>query len=189
MALSKFAAMQPRVRALRLPRSQGYGSCSLAAWRWQRGDGKRGDVLLVMHESTLVVDVSVIHPATETYVQEAAITDGAAATVRGSHKEAKYSCGQAGGGHAFEPIIVETYGRLGELVFSHLKRRGRIAADSGQVDNHLFMAVTLKMISVGLCRGNAKILARGQQVLAKVTGYDMQSRLMHPRAEHVDVHA
>ena len=60
-----------------------------------------------MPDGPLVVDVSVVHPAADTYVQEAAITNGAATAVRGVRKEAKYSCGQAGGGYASEPIIVE----------------------------------------------------------------------------------
>ena len=61
--------------------------------------------------------------AAETYVQNAANTVGAAA-VRGAHKVEKYSCGQANGGHDFEPVIVETYGRLGEPAFKLLARAG-----------------------------------------------------------------
>ena len=59
------------------------------------------------------------------------------------------------------------------------------AAESGKVAKDLFKANTLKEMSVGLCRGNAMILAAGQQVLAKVTGYDVQPGLVHPRAELV----
>ena len=47
------------------------------------------------------------------------------------------------------------------------------------------VANTLKEMSVGLCRGNGMILAAGQKVLAKVTGYDVQPGLVHPRAELV----
>ena len=55
-----------------------------------------------------MVDVSVVPSAAATYVQDALITDGAAAAVRGARKEAKYSCSQAGAGYAFEPVIVDT---------------------------------------------------------------------------------
>ena len=41
------------------------------------------------------------------------------------------------------------------------------------MDKDLFMANTLEEMSVGLCRGNAMILAAGQQLLAKVMGYDV----------------
>ena len=79
-----------------------------AARRRARGDGQRGDALFVLHEGVLVIDVSVVHPAAETYVQDAANTDGAAAAARGARKVQMYSCGQAGGGYDFEPVIVET---------------------------------------------------------------------------------
>ena len=60
-----------------------------------------------------MIDVSVVHPTAETYVQDAANTDGAAAAARSARKVKKYSCGQAGGSYDFEPVIVETYGRQG----------------------------------------------------------------------------
>ena len=60
-----------------------------------------------------MIDVSVVHPAAETYVQDAANTNGAAAAARGARKVEKYLCGQAGGGYDFESVIVEAYGRLG----------------------------------------------------------------------------
>ena len=55
-----------------------------AARRRARGDGQRGDALFVLHEGVLVIHVSVVHPAAETYVQDAANTDGAAAAARGA---------------------------------------------------------------------------------------------------------
>ncbi len=154
-----------------------------AARRRARGDGLRGDALLVLHEGPLVIDVSVVHPAAETYVQDAANTDGAAAAVRGARKVEKYSCGQAGGGYDFEPVIVETYGRLGEPAFELLQRLAGIAAASGKVDEGKFIENTLKEMSVALCRGNGSILAAGQKVLVHVTGHDVQPGLSRPRAE------
>ena len=109
-----------------------------AARRRARCDGQRGDALLVL-EGVLVIDVSVVHPAAETYVQDAANMDGAVAAVRGACKVEKYSCGQAGGGYDFEPIIVTTYGRLGEPAFDLLTRLARIAATSGKVDEGKFI--------------------------------------------------
>ena len=142
-----------------------------AARRRARGDGQRGDALFVLHEGVLVIDVSVVHPAAETYVQDAANTDGAAAAARGARKVEKYSCGQAGGGYDFEPVIVETYGRLGEPAFELLARLARVAAESGKVDEGNFIENTLKEMSVALCRGNGSILAAGQKVLVQVTGH------------------
>ena len=144
-----------------------------------RGDGQ----LFVLHEGVLVIDVSVVHPAAETYVQDAANSDGAAAAARGARKVEKYSCGQAGGGYDFEPVIVETYGRLGEPAFELLARLARVAAESGKVDEGKFIENTLKEMSVALCRGNGSILAAGQKVLAQVTGHDVQPGLPCPRAE------
>ena len=179
-AASRAGIASSKEPVLRQLQQQGH-----AARQRARGDGLRGDALLVMPEGVLVVDVSVVHPAAETYVQVAANTDGAAAEVRGARKVAKYVCSQAGGGYAFEPIIVETYGRVGEPAHKLLKRLAGIAAQSGKVDKEAFMANTLKEMSVGLCRGNGMILAAGQKVLTKVTGYDVQPGLVHPRAELV----
>ena len=95
----------------------------------------------------------------------------------------KYSCGQAGGGYDFEPVIVETYGRLGEPAFELLARLARVAAESGKVDEGKFIENTLKEMSVALCRGNGSILAAGQKVLTQVTGHDVQPGLPRPCAE------
>ena len=106
-----------------------------------------------------------------------------AAAARGARKVEKYSCGQAGGGYEFEPVIVETYGRLCDPAFGLLARLARVAAESGKVDEGKFIENTLKDLSVALCRGNGSILAAGQKMLAQVTGHDVQPGLPHPRAE------
>ena len=79
---------------------------------------------------------------------------------RGTRKVEKYSCGQAGGGYDFEPVIVETYGRLCEPALELLARLARVAAESGKVDEGKFIENTLKEMSVALCRGNGSILQR-----------------------------
>ena len=87
--------------------------------------------LFVLHEGVLVIDVSCVHPTAETYVQNAANTDDAAAAARGARNVEKYSCGQARGGYDFEPVIMETC--LGEPAFELLARLARVAAESGKV--------------------------------------------------------
>ena len=116
--------------------------------RRARSDGKRGDVLLVMLEGALVLELSVMHTVADTYVQDAAMTGGGAAMVHGARKEVKCSRGQAGGGYAFEPIVFEMYGRLGEAAVKLLKRLGHIAAESDKVDKDLFMVISLQELSV-----------------------------------------
>ena len=85
-----------------------------------------------------------------------------------------------GGGYDFEPVIVESYGRLGEPAFELLARLARVAAESGKVDEGKFIENTLKKMSVALCRGNGSILAAGQKALAQVTGHDVQPGLPRP---------
>jgi hypothetical protein len=65
----------------------------------------------------------------------------------------KYSCGQAGSVYDFEPVIVETYGRLRDTAFELLQRLAGIAAKSGKVDEGKFIEIKLKEMSVALCRG------------------------------------
>ena len=64
---------------------------------------------------------------------------------RGARKVEKSSCGQAGGGYDFEPVVVETYGRLGEPAFELPARLARVAAESGKVDEGKFIETTLKV--------------------------------------------
>ena len=125
----------------------------------QRGHsgGQRGDALLVMPEGVLVTDVAVVHPTAETYLQEAARRDGSAAAVRGNDKVTAFEALGANGGYEFKPLIMESFGRLDKPAMTLLSRLADIAAEGGKVSKEVFMANTLKELSVGLCRGNGEL--------------------------------
>ena len=74
-------------------------------------------------------------------------------------------------------------GRLGKPAMSLLSRLADIAAEGGKVTKEVFVANTLKEMSVGLCRGNGAMLAAGRKVLVNVTGRDVQRGALQPTEE------
>jgi hypothetical protein len=96
-----------------------------------RDGDHRGDALLAMPDGMLVNDVSVINPAAESYVRAAARADGAAAEARDALKIRNCREGGDGGAHAFSPLSMETYERLGKAAMQLLSTLAGIAAHSG----------------------------------------------------------
>ena len=69
-------------------------------------------MLAVMPSGLVVLDISVTHPAADSYVQAAAARAGAAADARDAHKRQKYAAITLHGATTFVPLTVESYGRL-----------------------------------------------------------------------------
>jgi hypothetical protein len=66
---------------------------------------ERGDMLVGLPEKGLVVtDVSVIHPAANSFLQQAAHMAGTAASARDAAKSRKYGGGGQGAGGSFTPL-------------------------------------------------------------------------------------
>jgi hypothetical protein len=75
---------------------------------------ERGDMLVVLPDEGLVVtDVSVVHPAANSFFQRAAHGATATASARDAAKSRKYSGGGQVAGGSFTPLSMESYGRLG----------------------------------------------------------------------------
>jgi hypothetical protein len=74
---------EPRKSALDIPLGP-YG-------QWDGVVDSRGDIMLVLPDTVVVADVSVVHPAAPTYAAGAAVTDGAAAAARDRAKRAHYA--------------------------------------------------------------------------------------------------
>ena len=129
-----------------------------------------------------MIDVSVAYPVAETYVQDAANTDGAAGAARGASKVEKYSCDRAGG-YDVESVIVHTIGSLGEPAYELLTRPAGIVVESWKVDEGNFIKNTLKDMSMALCQDNVSISAAVGKVLAHFKGHDVRPRLPCPHAE------
>jgi hypothetical protein len=77
------------------------------------GYGKQGDILLSTLDDLLNVDISIVHPASDTLRGKAGKVMGAAAAVRDEAKrndQAKHETK----GYSFVPFRVESYGCLGK---------------------------------------------------------------------------
>jgi hypothetical protein len=129
----------------------------------------RGDILLVLPQPAgmTVADVSVTHPAAETYLAAAA-TRGGAAALRDQQKRALYETRDPHG-YTFIPLSHESHGTIGTPAWELLKTLTDAAA-SGGVDPKRFRANALRELSVGLCKGNATLYRRSQRVLARASG-------------------
>jgi hypothetical protein len=82
--------------------------------RLQTGTGRasleHSDMLVVLPDEGLVVtDVSVVHPAANSFFQRAARTAGAAASLRDASKFRKYGGGGQVAGGSFTPLSMESW--------------------------------------------------------------------------------
>jgi hypothetical protein len=96
-----------------------------------RASLERGDMLVVLpDEGFVVTDVSVVHPAANSYFHRAAHTAGAAATLRDASKFYKYGGGGQVAGGSCTPLSMESYGRLGRPGMQLLQTLAAAAASS-----------------------------------------------------------
>ena len=142
----------------------------------------RGDVLVVLPEGLTVVDISVIHPASDSNATAAATNAGAAAEKRDKEKARTYRNADPMG-YNFIPLSTESFGRHGRPAMAFLKKLADYAASSGTVDAADFITNSLRELSVGLCRGNAALYRRGMSAMARVTGRVMCPGDDRPTAE------
>jgi hypothetical protein len=93
----------------------------------------RGDIMMVMPDTVVVADVSVVHPAAPTYAAGAAAKNGAAVAAQDRTNRAHYM--RAGDGDAYDlvPLSVESFGRLGKPAMCLLNALADVAASSGGV--------------------------------------------------------
>src|SRR5947207_1297455 len=110
-------------------------------------------------------DVSITHPVAPSYLSQAVTVSGSAASTRESLKRSKYAQ-RIERGAEFVPLVLESFGRLGESVSSflqqtfkiHRARRGRFSASSGL---YSFAQFALCQLSCALQKGNMLCLAEG----------------------------
>ena len=144
--------------------------------------GERGDILFALHHALTVADVSVIHPAAQTYARGAAAAAGSAAALRDRQKRTRYQ--QAfPGGYAFMPLSMESYGRMGKPAMELLNTLATQACASGAFTKGDFVGSALRELSVGLCKGNGVMYRAGLKVLARCSGSAFISGAMVPYAD------
>ena len=119
-------------------------SCALQMQRGVRchenaREGARGDALPAMPESMLVIDVNIVHALAATYLQgtvaagTSAEVDGAAATMGEHNKEDGYCRDIDGGAYEWEPVVMESGGRLGKDAMRVINRLATIVSESDGV--------------------------------------------------------
>ena len=129
----------------------------------------RGDVLVVLPDGLRIVDVSIIHPASDSNATAAATTAGAAAEQRDREKIRKYRNADPTG-YNFVPLSTESFGRHGRPAMVFLKKLADYAASMGSADAEHFVTNSLRELSIGLCRVNAVVYRGGLVALLRVTG-------------------
>jgi hypothetical protein len=116
-------------------------------------------MLVVLPDEGLVVtDVSVIHPAANSYFHRAAHTAGAAASLRDASKFYKYGGGGQVAGGSFTPLSMESYGRLGRPAMQLLQTLAAAAVSSATAGSYVttssFVTGALRELGVALVKGN-----------------------------------
>ena len=93
----------------------------------------------------LVFDVNVVHALAVTYLQgtvaagKSAEVDGAAAAMGEHNKEDGYRRDMDGRAYEWEPVVMESGGRLGKGAMSVINRLAKTASESDGVEKHVFV--------------------------------------------------
>jgi hypothetical protein len=152
----------------------------------QAREDARGDALLAMTNGMLVIDVNVVHAPSQSYLEgtvrrgSAAEVDGAAAAMAEDNKADQYRNDVEGGAYDWEPVVMETGGRLGKGAMRVLNRLALVAAESDGVEKHVFVRRAHQVLSVARVRGNALIWKGGLQAMAHGGGRCFQAGLARP---------
>jgi hypothetical protein len=116
-------------------------------------------MLVVLPDEGLVVtDVSVVHPATNSFFQQTAHTAGAAASLQDESKFRKYGGGGQVAGGSFTPLFMESYGRLGRPGMQLLQTLTAAATS--------FVTGALREHGVALVNGNDVVYREASHVYA-----------------------
>jgi hypothetical protein len=132
-----------------------------------RHAGKRVDIMEVSHsEKTKLLDVTIVHstPGCETSIRKYAAQRGAPALQKEKDKNAKYGAAVAQLQMEFLPLVLESYGRLGEKAYEYAKNKilqcvARLT-NGGQdlgLQNRLFYT-WWATLSCALQKGNSNII-------------------------------
>jgi hypothetical protein len=153
-----------------------------------RASQERGDMLVVLpEEGLLVTDVSVVHPAANSFVQRAAHQAGAAASARDAAKRRQYSSGGPVAGGSFTPLSMETYGRLGRPALQFLSTLAASAASSATAGSDVtpsaFMAGALRELCAALVKGNDVVYREALHVYATAGGTAARAGALVPMAD------
>ena len=123
---------------------------------------RRADLRITMGTRTFLVDVSVTHPLCDSYLQSAAASRGAAAAKRQAHKKNIYATKAAEMGVEFVGFAVETFGTLSDDATKFLQVLAAYYSKGDNVQYSNFMRWARCVLSVGLQRGNSRVMCMGR---------------------------
>jgi hypothetical protein len=129
-------------------------------------------MLVVLPDEGLVVtDVSVVHPAANSFFQQTAHTAGAAASLRDASKFRKYGGGGQVAGGSFTPLSMESYGHLVRPAMQLLQTLTAASATAGSdVTTSSFVTGVLRELGVALVSGNDVVYREALHVYATAGG-------------------
>jgi Reverse transcriptase (RNA-dependent DNA polymerase) len=120
------------------------------------------DAEFISHLGVTLVDVSVVHPLSASYIRRT-VTPLACAIQRERAKTSKYAALTKDQGARFMPFVFESYGALGgvgERFISSLAEEAE-ANSNGGVSSSAFNKMARTALSVALQTGNARVSLRG----------------------------
>jgi hypothetical protein len=131
----------------------------------------RGDLVVVLSEDGLLVaDVSVVHPAAESFIWQPAQQAGTAASAQDTAECQKYGSGQVAGG-SFMPPSTESCARMGRPAMQFLGTLANTASTAVASDvTTSFLVGALRELSIALVKGNEVIYAEPRHVTAGSMG-------------------
>ena len=96
------------------------------------------------------------------------------------NKASEYRHDVDGGAYAWEPVVMESCGRLGKGAMRVLNRLALVAAESDGVEKHVFVQREQQVLSVARVRSNTLIWKGGLHAMAHGGGRCFQAGLARP---------
>jgi hypothetical protein len=141
-------------------------------------DCTRADIVFADNANQYLLDISVTHPCTPSYMHRAAHSDGATARLRETSKTRKYAnIPDRDPSFQFTPIVIETYGRLGNQSIQFIDTLTKSGKEAHPQALDSLPNLAKRTISVCIQRENAKMLANYRA--SCIVGHCPQKALQH----------
>ena len=140
---------------------------------------KRADILLTDHQHTIVIDVSIVHPASSSNAQASIHCPGFAADKRAQDKRDKYASWVRetfGTNAKFLPVVLESFGASAATGVQDLVNIiGEKAESSGRLSYKQCRLHAAYAISTALHQGNAAVYNHALHQLRSIVNHRMLS--------------
>ena len=141
----------------------------------KKGDKMRPDIVLYGREEVLLVDVSLMHPLTPSYVNKwrADNSDGEQRLIRAREqlKRTKYEkLAKKHEDGRVVPFVIDALGAFGTEAEALLQWLGDVAADNGVSKAAEFVRMAYAVVSCALQRGNYRLTESGLMRMRALLG-------------------